>query len=162
MEGAMSGFRTWAAGLALAAGAAASVAAQPTSLPQLPAARRPPPQATTPAETQPQFSSSTAAEPVIDVQQVQLITRQMQRELNVLGGVAQITHCGPVLRLVTPQTGGFDESYGAVCELQIADHHAQAVMCDDRRGVKFTLTLAQVTDVDSIRQFIINNCLPVG
>lgn len=103
-----------------------------------------------------------AAQPVIDAARVQAIQHQLQGQLDRLGGVASITRCGPVLELVTPQTGGFDRSFGAVCELQVADHRVQATMCDDTRGQRFTLSLAVLREVDAIRRFIIGDCLPSG
>ena len=110
--------------------------------------------------TQPE--STVAAQPVIDTQQVRTITRQFQTELNRLGGVAQITRCGPVLHLQPPQSGGYDEGYGGVCEVQVADQHMQAVMCDDRRGGKFSFTLAAIRDLDTVGRFITDNCFPEG
>ena len=118
----------------------------------------------TPAQSslQPETGPAPAAQPVIDAHQVQIITRGFQNDLNRLGGVAQVTRCGPVLHLQPPQTGGYDESYGAICELQVADRHMQAVLCDNRRGSKFSLTFAAVRDLDAIGRFITNNCFPEG
>jgi hypothetical protein len=164
----MTSFRTAFVGLSLAIGIAASAMAQPSAPwdsrtpPSEPTAPLPDTSAAAEPDAPPETGPSPQAQPVIDVQQVQNITRQFQTELNRLGGIAQITHCGPVLRLLTPQTGGYDESRGAVCDLQVADKRAPAVMCDDRRGAKFTLTLATIRDLDSVRRFIANNCFPEG
>ncbi|MBV8681275.1 MAG: hypothetical protein JO111_00270 [Caulobacteraceae bacterium] len=123
-----------------------------------PAAPAPQAQSSLPPETGP----APPAQPVIDVQQVRTITRGFQNDLNRLGGVAQVTRCGPVLHLQPPQTGGYDESYGAICELQVADRHLQAVMCDNRRGNKFSLSFAAVRDLDAIGRFMTSNCFPEG
>jgi hypothetical protein len=103
-----------------------------------------------------------AAQPVIDQKEVQEITAQFQRQLDRLGGVAKIGRCGPVLGLVTPQTGGFDRSYGASCDVQITDRRLEMLMCDDSRGREFALSLAAVPDLEAMRRFIIGNCFPQG
>jgi hypothetical protein len=152
------------AGVGLAVGIGASALAQPAAAPwqsdsvAQPVGQRP----TVESELPAQASPAPNAQPVIDAQQVQTITRQFQTALNRLGGVPQITRCGPVLQLVTPQTGGYDQSYGAICDLQVAEKRAQAVMCDDQRSGKFTLTLATIRDLDSVRRFITDNCFPDG
>jgi hypothetical protein len=170
----MTSLRTLLAGLGLAVAVAASAMAQqseapPTSIPGSPPTPwnsnpGPPPAAPAPAQsslpTQP--DSTVATQPVIDSQQVRSITRQFQTELNRLGAAAQITRCGPVLHLQPPQSGGYDESYGGVCEVQVADRHMQAVMCDDRRGGKFSLSLATIRDLDAVGRFISDNCSPEG
>lgn len=170
----MTSSRTLLAGLGLAVVVAASAMAQqsaapPTSIPGSPPTPwnsnpGPPPAPAAPAQsglpTQP--DSTVAAQPVIDTQQVRTITRQFQTELNRLGGVAQITRCGPVLHLQPSQSGGYDEGYGGVCEVQVADRRMQAVMCDDRRGGKFSLSLATIRDLDTVGRFISNNCFPEG
>jgi hypothetical protein len=97
-------------------------------------------------------------QPVIDKAQVSDIERQLQRGLDRLGGGAAITRCGPVLGLITPQSGGYDRSYGASCELKLAERTTTALMCDDARGARFTLSLAAVPDIDSMRRFILGNC----
>jgi hypothetical protein len=106
--------------------------------------------------------SPSSAQPVIDSQQVRTITRQFQTALNRLGGVAQITGCGPVLHIQPPQTGGYVESYGGVCEVQVADRRLQAVICDDSKGGKFSFSLAAIRDLDAVGRFIAANCSPGG
>jgi hypothetical protein len=123
-----------------------------------PGAPAPTAQSTLPPEPE----SPASAQPVIDTQQVRTITREFQTALNRLGGVAQITGCGPVLHIQPPQTGGFDESYGGVCEVQVADRRMQAVMCDDSKGGKFSFSLAAIRDLDAVGRFIAANCSPGG
>jgi hypothetical protein len=115
-----------------------------------------------PALAQAQQSAEPDVQPVIDEARVQEIIHRLQGQLDRLGGLAKITHCGPVLDLVTPQMDGFDRSFGASCDIQATDHHLQVLMCDDTRIGKFTLTLAPVPDVDTMRRFIAGNCFPVG
>ncbi len=112
------------------------------------------------AQTEPPVEP--AVQPVIDEAQVHDIVVQLQGQLDRLGGVAKITRCGPVLGLLTPQTGGFDRSYGASCDIQVADRRLQALMCDDSRGREFAMSLATVPDVEAMRRFIVGNCFPSG
>jgi hypothetical protein len=112
------------------------------------------------AQTEP--PAEPAARPVTDERQVQDIVVQFQGQLDRLGGVGHITRCGPVLALVTPQTGGFDRSYGASCDVQFTDRRLQVMMCDDTRGGEFALSLAAVPDLDAMRRFILGNCFPQG
>jgi hypothetical protein len=114
------------------------------------------------ANAQSDPAGDPVAQPVIDQMQVHEITAQFQRQLDRLGGVAKINRCGPVLGLVTPQTGGFDRSYGASCDVQITDRQLEVLMCDDSRGREFALSLAAVPDLESMRRFIIGNCFPQG
>jgi hypothetical protein len=180
LEGPMTSSRTFLAGLGLTGAIAASAMAQETapwnSIPGPPPAPwnsspgpvngnpGPPSAPAAPAQSSllPEQDSSVAAQPVIDSQQVRTITRQFQTALNRLGGVAQITGCGPVLHLQPTQTGGFAESYGGVCEVQVADRRMQAVMCDDSRGGKFSFSLAAIRDLDAVGRFIAANCFPEG
>jgi hypothetical protein len=124
----------------------------------------PPPTPAAPAQSTlpPEPESPASAQPVIDSQQVRTITRQFQTALNRLGGVAQITGCGPVLHIQPAQSGGFVESYGGICEVQVAERHMQAVMCDDSRGGKFSFSLAAIRDLDAVGRFIAANCSPGG
>ncbi|HEY2047782.1 MAG TPA: hypothetical protein VGH03_00445 [Caulobacteraceae bacterium] len=171
----MTSSRTLLAGLGLAVAFAASAAmAQQSEAPSTLIPGSPPtpwnsnpgppsaPAATTQSSLPTQPESTVAAQPVIDAQQVRSITRQFQTELNRLGGAAQITRCGPVLHLQPPQSSGYNEGYGGVCEMQVADRHMQAVMCDDRRGGKFSFTLAAIRDLDAVGRFISDNCFPEG
>ncbi len=112
------------------------------------------------AQTEP--PPEPAVQPVIDEAQVREIVGQLQGQLDRLGAVARITRCGPVLGLVTPQTGGFDRSYGASCDIQVADRRLQALMCDDSRGREFAMSFAAVPDVEAMRRFIVGNCFPSG
>ncbi|HEY1928216.1 MAG TPA: hypothetical protein VGG92_12190 [Caulobacteraceae bacterium] len=176
----MTSSRTLLAGLGLTLAIAASAMAQQTAPwnsipgpppapwnssagpengnPGPPSASEPTAQATPP----PVQESPSSAQPVIDSQQVRTITRQFQTALNRLGGVAQITGCGPVLHIQPPQTGGYVESYGGVCEVQVADRRLQAVICDDSKGGKFSFSLAAIRDLDAVGRFIAANCSPGG
>lgn len=171
----MTRSRTILAGLGLTVAIVTSTMAQENPIPNPPPApwnaspapwdanpRPIAPAAPAQSSVQPERAPIPTAQPVIDAQQVRTITRQFQSDLNRLGGVAQITRCGPVLHLQPPQSGGYDESYGAICEMQVADRRMQAVMCDDRRGGKFSFSLAAVRDLDAIGRFIASNCFPEG
>ena len=97
-------------------------------------------------------------QPVIDAARVASLQADLQRQLDRLGGGAHLVTCGPVLQLQLPGGGGYHETFGASCRLDIAGRSLSALLCDDDRGAKFSLTLAATPDVNAMASFISNNC----
>ena len=97
-------------------------------------------------------------QPVIDAARVASIQADLQRQLDRLGGGARIAACGPVLQLQLPGEGGYHQTFGASCRLDIAGRSLPALLCDDDRAAKFSLTLAATPDVNAMASFLSNNC----
>lgn len=105
--------------------------------------------------------SDTKLQTVTNSAQVQAIEARLQAQLNRIGG-AQIKGCGPVLRLIAPQTSGLDETSGGSCALEVGASSLSALMCQDSRDRQFALTLTPVADMDAMRRFFVENCYPSG
>ena len=97
-------------------------------------------------------------QPVIDATRVASIQADLQRQLDRLGGGARIVACGPVLQLQQPGEGGYHQTFGASCRLDIAGRSLPALLCDDDRAAKFSLTLAATQDMNAMASFLSNNC----
>lgn len=98
-------------------------------------------------------------QPVIDQARAARLTQALQQQLDRLGGSARIASCGPVLDLVTDQ-GGYDHVFGASCRIDVGGRPLAAVMCDDERRTRFSLTLAAMPDVETMARFIAADCRP--
>jgi hypothetical protein len=100
-------------------------------------------------------------QPVIAPDQVQSIEVRLQNQLDRVGG-AHIDHCGPVLRLVAPDSSGINRTDGASCALQTPAGTVSALMCEGARAGQFALTLTPVADLGTMRRFFVDNCYPPG
>ncbi|HWE99249.1 MAG TPA: hypothetical protein VG248_05585 [Caulobacteraceae bacterium] len=97
--------------------------------------------------------------PVGDPARAARLTQSLQQQLTRMGDSARITSCGPVVDLVSDQ-GGYDHVFGASCRLDVGGRATTAVMCDDERGARFSLTLAAMPDVETMARFISADCRP--
>ena len=113
------------------------------------------------AAAQTEGSRDTKLQAVINAAQVASIEARLQAQLDRIGG-AHIKGCGPVLRLIAPQTSGLDETSGGSCALEAGGNSVSALMCADSSGRQFALTLTPVSDLDAMRRFFVENCYPAG
>lgn len=95
--------------------------------------------------------------------EVERLTGQLQRTLNILSPAAKIQKCGPV---VQEYAGSEDEIYGAFCSVSIEQENFRLLMCDDRMVWKFTVSLMYnvfpALPSKTVVDFVRTNCPPGG
>jgi uncharacterized protein len=104
-------------------------------------------------------TNMSAAEYVVDRQELESQASAFERDLNRVGIPGKLSSCKIMLHLVDHTRGGRDTSYGAICALNARD----VMICDDMMVGRLTLKLYGFGEsAEVLADFTNANCSPGG